>query len=598
MADPLSIAASVAGLAAVAGKVVKILYNFVSDIDDAPHSARSTLDTVNETRLALEAIRHLVETIESVSAWRKTLISLEHVGLTLSNCIMTLSELEALVVIDDDASFFQRIHWVRVEGKVQRLLPRLESQKTSLSLMVTVLQCQSNFGALRDRVKLQSTIDRMSGQNQDLARRVRRMETLYTPSDRSTIFTERESRFRPASRSSTHSTITTSSELTARPASSGNQSWTFEPREFEADLESSWVYARVAPTTELDRTSLRSTIARSIARSDRWSILKGKSLSEISVLSVYRLPITVHDIAQLGPNLTFERILLNQQSRPRMPLRELREVAELIEEALLLNQESIHPRQRAAAMETRDKIQELANTLLHHELRIEANAASDNNEGGAPGKAVVNTPAPNANRGNTSTKSRIYHLSGDTDLAKAFHSRSPGQPHPDDIFEASIEGIFMEIALPGTSRICRLHIYDLFKIEDLHSRMFREKNIALLFTAVGFSRHLDGIERKWLPAIFRCPGVFVILLGIIQGEKTTAERYAHRTRSEKLLQEFGLDGMAIYAEHNANANLEQVLKRGVDVFLANKADEAPDPVYQTSIYRAPSPAYHKRVWDE
>jgi len=140
MADPLSIAASVAGLAAVAGKVVKILYNFVSDIDDAPQLARSTLGTVSETRLALEAIQHLFETIESVSAWRKTLICLDHVGLTLSNCIMTLSELEALVVIDDDAGIFQRMHWVRAEGKIERLLPRLESQKTSLSLMVTVLQ--------------------------------------------------------------------------------------------------------------------------------------------------------------------------------------------------------------------------------------------------------------------------------------------------------------------------------------------------------------------------------------------------------------------------------------------------------------------------
>jgi len=169
------------------------------------------------------------------------------------------------------------------------------------------------------------------------------MENLYTQPNQSTSFTERASSFGSTSWSRTPSIITTSSEPPAWPISSSDQSWTLEPREFEAALESSWVYSRVAPTNELDRMSLRSSIARSIM----WSILTGKSLSDISVLSVYRLPITLNDITQLGPNLTFERILLDQQS--------------------------IHPRPA---------------------IREQA--------GGAPGKAVLKTPGANVNGGRIS----------------------------------------------------------------------------------------------------------------------------------------------------------------------------------------------------
>jgi hypothetical protein len=98
----------------------------------------------------------------------------------------------------------------------------------------------------------------------------------------------------------------------------------------------------------------------------------------------------------------------------------------------------------------------------------------------------------------------------------------------------------------------------------LHSWIFREHNIALLFATVGVSQHLDEMERKWLPTVIRtCPGIYVILLGVIIGEKTAAERHGHRKRSEKLLQKFRLEDMATYAEHDAEGtnNLQQVLEQ-------------------------------------
>jgi len=132
----------------------------------------------------------------------------------------------------------------------------------------------------------------------------------------------------------------------------------------------------------------------------------------------------------------------------------------------------------------------------------------------------------------------------------------------------------------------------------LHSWLFRGHDIALLFATVGVSQHLDEMERKWLPTVIRtCPGIYVILLGIVIGEKTAAERHGHRRRSEELLQRFRMDEMATYAEYGAKGaeNLQQVLEQvshlsisaarkrlttqqAAGVVSATKAAKAPDPV--------------------
>lgn len=156
------------------------------------------------------------------------------------------------------------------------------------------------------------------------------------------------------------------------PTTSSDQSWTLESRELEIALESSWVYSRNA-SNELDRMSLRN----SIARSSIWSILTGKSLSDISVLSVYRLPITLDDITQLGPGLTFERILLDQQS--------------------------INP---GPAINETEKEQKVEDTLPS--LPIKENAEGVNEKSSAPGKAAVKAPTTNVTWGNIPKRNVLY----------------------------------------------------------------------------------------------------------------------------------------------------------------------------------------------
>lgn len=134
MSDPLSIAASVAGLLATAGTICTTLSSFI----DAPESARAALAAVEEVRLALEMVQQLVDTVSALSSLRRALVRLDHIAITFSNCIRTLSELESLVCFKDN--IMHRLRWVWGEKKVLQLLPRLESQKASLLLMVTVLR--------------------------------------------------------------------------------------------------------------------------------------------------------------------------------------------------------------------------------------------------------------------------------------------------------------------------------------------------------------------------------------------------------------------------------------------------------------------------
>ena len=71
-------------------------------------------------------------------------------------------------------------------------------------------------------------------------------------------------------------------------------------REFEAILEESRVYSRAqSHDSDISFTS-------SAVRSHAWSML---SLNDISIIAVFRLPITLDDINAFGPGLTFATLL-------------------------------------------------------------------------------------------------------------------------------------------------------------------------------------------------------------------------------------------------------------------------------------------------
>jgi hypothetical protein len=80
--------------------------------------------------------------------------------------------------------------------------------------------------------------------------------------------------------------------------------------DFEVVLEESRVYTRVDSNNESDASFTSSTV-----RTNAWSMLSGISLNDISIIAVFRLPITLDDINKFGPGLTFGALLSEQALR-------------------------------------------------------------------------------------------------------------------------------------------------------------------------------------------------------------------------------------------------------------------------------------------
>ena len=144
MADPLSIAASVTGLLTVAGKICTIIYGFLSSVADAPDSARAALAAVEEMRMILISVRQVMDRLSELPRSRKDMIHVRHLVITFREAIRSFSELEAIVNpaagADGRSSKWDRLKWTLEEEKILRSVQQLELHKTSLSVMLSILQ--------------------------------------------------------------------------------------------------------------------------------------------------------------------------------------------------------------------------------------------------------------------------------------------------------------------------------------------------------------------------------------------------------------------------------------------------------------------------
>ena len=104
------------------------------------------LAAVETTRLSLNSIKHLFNIISALPPERKALIRLDHIAVTCSQYILTLSELESLVcgeIVKNglrSSGVITRMKWTWNKKRVIFLLSRLEAQKNCISLMISVLQ--------------------------------------------------------------------------------------------------------------------------------------------------------------------------------------------------------------------------------------------------------------------------------------------------------------------------------------------------------------------------------------------------------------------------------------------------------------------------
>jgi hypothetical protein len=145
MSDPLSIAASIAGLITLAGAIYTSVNSFIQRIEDAPKFAHTPVREVSVMRVTLAAMSDLIDMFLTQASERKAMVQLDCLILTVTHTVMAFSDMEEFLSrwpAIEKLSYrtLQRIRWSFEEDKAQKLITRLTEARTGLSLVLNIFQ--------------------------------------------------------------------------------------------------------------------------------------------------------------------------------------------------------------------------------------------------------------------------------------------------------------------------------------------------------------------------------------------------------------------------------------------------------------------------
>jgi hypothetical protein len=292
--DPLSVAASLVGLLAAGGKIISLLSK-VTSVTDAPVLAREALTELNDISTALQHLQDFVTGATVVPAERRQHVFLEHLVASLTGCVTTYSELEKIVdslkIGSSNMGVFDRVWWAVKENEIKSIVQRLQNHKSSLNLMLSILQSTSINDIQQTVVRLCGLIEQLCMSDNDLFRRLSRLEDSRThitgPSNVRTIFND-------GTDENDNATIRPAATASRNPLEAVNES-AMTSFAFDSTLAESRVYSRInlIHSDTHSETSLTSSARRTMAI----SVFSAMSLAEISNLSMYSLPICVQEIS-------------------------------------------------------------------------------------------------------------------------------------------------------------------------------------------------------------------------------------------------------------------------------------------------------------
>ncbi|KAF9771574.1 hypothetical protein IL306_010780 [Fusarium sp. DS 682] len=295
MADPLSLAASIAGLISITVEAVKFLSPYVSAAKETPQVAAHVYSEVQSTQVILMGLQSLTKNLASVKVQHAALIGVNQVVTILTDGVLLYSELhtelQSLPAKDGDVKIplIGRLQWALKESTFITLLNRLQSFKNSMTLVLMILQSDSGQTAKQHQEQLYSNVKLLLESNDDLSRRLMSIEDAL---DAQTIISRRMS-FLSLPGSPSQDTIQQSESGTNQTSATliGTDSGIgISKFDFEDDLESSRVYRRA------QRETMDFSFRSSVARSRNWSVFSGLSLSDVSAISVIALPVYQNDL--------------------------------------------------------------------------------------------------------------------------------------------------------------------------------------------------------------------------------------------------------------------------------------------------------------
>lgn len=140
--DPLSVTASIVGLLSAAGQAIQILTPILSALKDTKKVASTVYSELTHLRTVLSALQILFDDLDSVPKARAMLIPIDQLVAVFTDGVILFSELEAVVLPlrEPKDSIRSRIQWFQKEGAIQASLSRLQIFRSSISLMLNILQ--------------------------------------------------------------------------------------------------------------------------------------------------------------------------------------------------------------------------------------------------------------------------------------------------------------------------------------------------------------------------------------------------------------------------------------------------------------------------
>ncbi|KAI1366498.1 hypothetical protein F5Y08DRAFT_133729 [Xylaria arbuscula] len=280
--DPLSVAASVVGLLAAGGKMTSLLFTVITKWRDSPALARSILFEVADISAALGQLQEYLSNRLQASAERGSLIMFDQLLTTLTGCVTTYSDIQFILTalnISEDMTSFDRIRWMRQEDQLNTLVQRLQSHKSSLTLMLTIIQCHTMQEAQSSTQRLCILVEQVLASNQDLSERLRGLER------EGSIINRAQSNILPADDASTMQQSGIERQSIAEIRNTLVTRFAFDD-----DLKASRPYKKAV--YRYSQASITSTALHTAAL----SVFSKLSLSQVSSISLYALPIWASDI--------------------------------------------------------------------------------------------------------------------------------------------------------------------------------------------------------------------------------------------------------------------------------------------------------------
>ncbi|KAF3280517.1 hypothetical protein TWF970_002737 [Orbilia oligospora] len=258
--EAIGLAASIVGLIAASAKFIPWLVDISNKIADVPDSVRTMMLELNETSIVLKGVQAYINEEEQVAAYRKSLISLENISITLTGFVVTYSDLEKhldFVKTGDEISSFDRSKWVLREKDILDVVRRLQNHKASLSLMLNIINASSQRKAAQLTENLCRSVKGALQQNQGLLAQLEHRKYIHEASifgglalpapDIATIRGS-DNKDGDSTSSTTKSTTRSLSAKFSLPSLPLSIRATRQPQSsslaFEKDLTTSWVYRR------------------------------------------------------------------------------------------------------------------------------------------------------------------------------------------------------------------------------------------------------------------------------------------------------------------------------------------------------------------